>query len=88
MRLAPAVQKKSPPSESAGRVRQGVKDKRRRESVHVLPSRGPRLFARNIRRFIGPPSWKRSESVGADVLLSGCRTPARAPSERSCGRGR
>ena len=56
MRLAPAAQNKSPPSESAGRDRQGVKDKRRRESVHVLPSRGPRLFARNIRKFIGPPS--------------------------------
>ena len=51
------------------------------------PSRGPRLFARNIRMFVGPPSWNRSDNVGADVVPSlprGCKTPARAPSERSC----
>ena len=89
--LAPAVQNRSPPSESAGVRNYHIRTERKKEKKrnNALPSRGPRVFALNIRRFVGPPSWKRSDRVGADALPSpprGCRTPARAPSERSCKR--
>ena len=60
------------------------------EEKGAPPSRGPRLFARNIRRLVGPPSWKRSDSVGAvpsSPLLSECKMPVRAPRERSCEGG-
>ncbi len=66
MRLAPAAQNKSPPSESAnhaGRTynatsfaRYARGEKRETEREGAPPSRGPRLFARNIRRVVGPPS--------------------------------
>ena len=72
MRLVPAAQNKSPPNESTIIQEKGGrcmymffffiplcvrkwKDERKDEKG-APPSRGPRPFARNIRKFVGPPS--------------------------------
>ena len=63
MRLAPAAQNKSPPNESTVVCEPDewilslpvMHDSGKRGKGAPL-SRGPRLFARNMRRFVGPPS--------------------------------